>query len=330
MLWETTDPAVALGKRFHFATPTAAKRWLTDTVAHTYGIAVASVDRLVMSAYNLLAWLTTAEGPLLAKCCAFAPAHQCLQNAAALVVWLDQVSLPVSVPLTAKTGAVQVRCDHLSVGVQRVIPGELLDPSQPAQTCAAGLTLAQLHQALARYPQTSDFLSPTPVPSLPTLIDTWLTGKISQLTEPAILAGCHTLQQLVQQMESTALVPQLVHGDYRAANLLWHEGKIRAVLDFEEVCWGYRVNDLAWAAVHLGTRYHNWGPVMPEVHRTFLNSYTAHSPLATQEQPWLLPLLTWHSLALACSATGRPIHAAGLDAVSFYTQLLQSTERLIL
>jgi len=143
MLWEATDPQAALAKRFHFATSEAAAHWLNNTVEQTYGIAVASVDRLVMSAYNLLAWLTTAEGPLLAKCCAFAPAHQRLQNVAALVVWLDQVSLPVSVPLAAKTGAVQVRCDHLSVGVQRVIPGELLDPHEPPQARASTERLIQ-------------------------------------------------------------------------------------------------------------------------------------------------------------------------------------------
>lgn len=330
MLWESTDPEVALSIRFQFATPEAATHWLINTVAYTYGIAVTSVDRLVISSANLLAWLTSAAGPLLAKCCGFAPAHQRLLNTGELVVWLAQARLPVSAPLVATTGSVQVRCDHLSLGVQRVISGDLLDPTQLDQAHAAGVTLAQLHQALAAYPRTTDFATHTQVPTVTALIDRWATQKLATITEPLLVAGSRTLLQHIQEGDSGPLPIQLVHGDYRAANILWHEDQIKAVLDFEEVRWGQRVNDLAWAAVHLGTRFHHWGPVTPAVHRAFLSSYITQNPLAVQEQAWLLPLLTWHSLVLACSAEGGPTYAAGLDVVKFYTSLLQSKTELAL
>lgn len=330
MLWESVEPLAALTKRFQFSSPADAVHWLMRTVSHTYGIAVVSVDRLVMSSSNLLAWLSTAEGPLLAKCCATAPAHQRLHNAAELVVWLAHLALPVSAPLVAKTGAVQVRCDHLSVGVQRVIPGALLDPTQLDQAHAAGVTLAHLHQALAAYPRTTDFATNTQVPPVTDLIDRWATQKMSKITEPHLVAGTYILQQRIKVIETDPLPTQLVHGDYRAANILWHEEQIQAVLDFEEVRWGQRVNDLAWAAVHLGTRFHHWGPVAPAVHRVFLNSYITQNPLAVQEQAWLPTLLTWHSLVLACSAEGGPTYATGLDGVKFYTNLLQSKAELAL
>ena len=57
MLWESIAPQIALSKRFQFANPEAATEWLLATVPHTYGIEVISVDRLVMSSYNLLVWL---------------------------------------------------------------------------------------------------------------------------------------------------------------------------------------------------------------------------------------------------------------------------------
>ena len=299
MLWESADPAVVINQRFGFASSAVAAEWLSATVERTYGLTVTAVDRLVMSSYNLLAWLTTAEGPLLAKCCVFLPAHQRLLNAAELVVWLDQKSLPVSVPLPAKTGPVQVICDHFSIGLQRVIAGELLDPTQLAQADAAGIMLAQLHQALAAYPRASAFAPHDPLPTLPTRIETWATQKLAKHKASALVADINTLQQRAQQLDADSPATQLVHGDYRAANLLWQGEKLAAVLDWEEARWGYRVNDLAWAAVYLGTRYHNWGPVPAIVQQTFLESYTATQPLTAAEQVWLPLLLTWHALSLA-------------------------------
>lgn len=322
MLWESAEPLQILAQRFRFATPEAATDWLMATVERTYGIMVTSVDRLVMSSYNLLAWLSTSEGPLLAKCCIFLPAHQRLLTAAELVVWLAQQTLPVSVPLSAQTGpeagAVQVRCDHFSVGVQRIMGGELLDPTEPAQAATAGRTLAQLHQALAVYPQATAFTPPNPEQTLAAQLERWVTATLAKVSEPPLVAALRTLQQCVKQRRADALTTQLVHGDFRAANILWQDDHITALLDLEEVRWGYRVNDLAWATIHLGTRYHHWGPVAGVVHQTFLASYCAIQPLTATEVAWLPLLLCWHSLALAVGAVGGPMYAACWDAATLY------------
>lgn len=50
---------------------------------------------------------------------------------------------------------------------------------------------------------------------------------------------------------------QLVHNDFRSANILYDTARISAVLDFDDVTHRARVSDLAKAAVLLGTRYHN-------------------------------------------------------------------------
>lgn len=319
MLWESTDPQSALTRRFQFATPEAARDWLLATVPHTYGITVVSVDRLVMSSYNLLAWLTTAEGTLLAKCCAFPPAHPRLLAAGELVVWLAQRGLPVSAPLLSTTGTVQVQCDHLSLGVQRVIAGALLDPTDLAQAQVAGVALARLHQALASYPAATALASPTSVPPLSALIDEWAAKNRTSITDPALVAGSTILLQRTEQLAMSMPLPtQLVHGDYRAANILWQENRIAAVLDFEEARWGYRVNDLAWAAVYLGTRYHDWGPIARDVHQIFLQSYTAVEPLTAAEEAWLPLLLTWHTISLTNAAAGRLADRIGIEAMTFY------------
>lgn len=318
MLWEATDPLVALSKRFHFATPEAAAAWLMATVAHTYGIEVVAVDRLIMSAYNLIAWLTTSEGALLAKCCAFLPTHARLLAAGELVGWLAQQGLPVSAPLIATTGSVQILCDQLSLSVQRVIGGALLDPTDLNQAQSAGAILAQLHQALASYPQATALATPTPITPLAVLMNDWRQQKRASLTDPDLIAGSTILLQRTEQLATTTLATQLVHGDYRAANILWQDGRIAAVLDFEEVRWGYRVNDLAWAAVHLGTRYHDWGPVTSEVHQTFLRGYKAVEPLTAAEEAWLPLLLAWHTINLTSMAVGQPTYPIGMAAMTFY------------
>lgn len=53
---------------------------------------------------------------------------------------------------------------------------------------------------------------------------------------------------------------QLVHNEFRSANLLHDGTRITAVLDFEEVTYRPRVADLAKASVLLGTRYRDWSP----------------------------------------------------------------------
>jgi homoserine kinase type II len=77
---------------------------------------------------------------------------------------------------------------------------------------------------------------------------------------------------------------QLVHNDFRSANLLHDGTRISAVLDFEEVTYDTRVADLARATVLLGTRYRNWGPTSQEVREAFVAAYHDEAPLTSKEQ----------------------------------------------
>ncbi len=322
LLWEAEDANRALTKRFQFASADDATRWLVDRVGDVYPVRVISIDRLVISSANLLAWLTTDAGHLLVKCCALVSFHQRLQNVATLLHWLAQRGIPVSVPLLTHMGEGQIICDHLSLGVQRVIAGDLLEPTQRGQAQAAGVTLAYLHNALARYPHAADFTPPAPMASLKTMIQTWADKKGAALVDPELVAGLNAIEQRLPSLGEDKLATQLVHNDYRAANLLWHDDQIAAVLDFEELGWGYRLYDLTWAAIHLGTRFHHWGPVAPEVHKAFLDSYTAIHPLTATEQAWLILLLTVQSINLVGSAKG-PRYADSISSVNLYQHLLE-------
>ncbi|GAA3519239.1 phosphotransferase [Nocardioides daeguensis] len=71
---------------------------------------------------------------------------------ARLTPWLDDRGLPVSAPVPATDGRLQVEVDGVSMGLQHEIRGELLDTADQRQVRAAGAVLAELHDALAAYP----------------------------------------------------------------------------------------------------------------------------------------------------------------------------------
>ena len=168
--------------------------------------------------------------------------------------------------------------DGRSLGLLRVVEGELLDALEPEQARAAGTTLARLHRALAAYPQAAA-VTGAGAPGLEESIRAWAAQKGVTAARAEVAAGSRELLAALDGQMLPPLPVQLVHHDFRAANLIWDGEQIAAVLDFEELRWGYRVEDLAWAAVHLGTLFHDWGPVPEEVHAVFLGAYRAEEPL---------------------------------------------------
>ncbi len=241
MLWESVDPTDALAERFGFADAASAVDWMGDALWDTWVIAVDDCDRLVISAGNLLAWITSDDRRLIAKWSVVPSLYQRLADTAALTTWLHARGIPVAAPIPASDGRLRVELNNVSLGVFPVIDGDLLDVGDPTQVTEAGQLLATLHGALAAYPRRID-------------------GSPSTRHE------------------------QLIHNDFRSANILHDGTHIAAVLDFEEVTYRTRVADLAKATVLLGTRYHNWGPTSRLVRETFVAAYSDRAPLTSAEQ----------------------------------------------
>lgn len=94
-------------------------------------------------------------------------------------------------------------------------------------------------------------------------------GDLLDISDPAqvqaageMLATMHVVMadypEAIPTGEPRAPRTQLVGNDFRSANILWADGRIAAVLDLEEAKYRRRIDDLAQAAVLLGTRYHDW------------------------------------------------------------------------
>jgi len=67
MLWESVDPKEALRQRFGFADAVSAVGWVSDTLWDTWAITVDDCERLVISAGNLLTWITADDRRLVVK-----------------------------------------------------------------------------------------------------------------------------------------------------------------------------------------------------------------------------------------------------------------------
>ncbi|WP_406031550.1 phosphotransferase [Nocardioides sp. NBC_00163] len=163
MLWESADPDAALTERFGFASAVEATDWLTGVLAEHWGLRVAGCERLVVSDANCLAWITVDGCRMIAKWSMRPRVFARLAVIARLTVWLGERGIPVSIPQAARDGRVQVEVDGFSLGLQRVVDGELLDITDPEQVRAAGEMLARMHAAMADYPE----LIPTDEPPAP-------------------------------------------------------------------------------------------------------------------------------------------------------------------
>ncbi|WP_340537376.1 phosphotransferase enzyme family protein [Nocardioides sp. GXZ039] len=291
MLWEREAPGRVLQERFGFADAAAAARWVGTTTREHWGISVTRCERIVISAGSALAWVTTvSEGRMILKWSVVPELFARLGQIARLTRWLDDRGIPVSAPVPSTSGALQVETAGRAMGLQRVLDGDLLDAADEPSVHAAGATLARLDRALGDYPDAATLGG-----------DGFAESPREAITRWAESAGPHVPAAVSEMLSRLAaegpddLPAQLVHGDYRAANLLCAGSEVVAVLDFEEARTEHRVNALARSAVRLGTRFHDWAPVSNRVHERFLAGYEAVQPLTPAERAWWPGLLLWHT-----------------------------------
>lgn len=295
MLWEAHDPHRALDARFGLRDAASAGRWVAAALDGYWGVRVRSCERIVISDHNALAWVGTPAGRLLAKWSVVPERFPRLAETARLTHWLAARGLPVSAPLPASDGRLQVEFGGVSMGLQREIAGELLDTADPDQVRAAGAVLARLQDALAEYPD-ADRIAALAGPSVP--LAAQVTGWLDADPEHVPAAARDALRGLVADAPRDRLPTQLVHRDFRAANILCAGAEVAAVIDFEEAGIEHRVVELARSAVLLGTRFRNWGPVSAGVRADFLAGYRSVRRLTPVEAGSWDVLLLWQALAI--------------------------------
>lgn len=258
MLWESVDPDVRLAERFGFPHAAHAAEWVVAALRHHWRLEVTRCERLVMSGWNVMAWVRVDDRRLIAKWSVAPTRFARLTDAARVASWLGAQDVPVAAPVPATDGRLLVELANVRsrrlrsrlrlpgsrslLGLFPVLDGELLDVEDAAQVDDAGRMLAIVHEHLASY-----------------------SGRVGRRRPKAR--------------------QQLVHNDFRSANILHDGTRITAVLDLEEITYATRVADLARSAVLLGTRYRDWGPTSEQVRAAYVAAYNdqACAPLTDAE-----------------------------------------------
>jgi Ser/Thr protein kinase RdoA (MazF antagonist) len=295
MLWESAEPQEALCSRFGFGGFTQAAEWIASSLAQEWDVTVHDCRRLVISGDNAIAWADSDRGALVIKWSRARHQFEGLAASTQLLSRLGERGLPVAGPVRTTTGADRVVLDGpvgpLSVAALPELDGHWLDVDDPAEVRAAGACLAELHLALAGYTDPR-LWRPADAESVDRRVRRWLADRDPDLAPEASVR----LTSLVAGLPPLPDVAQPVHNDFRAANILTHDGRIVAVLDFDEVAWDHPVSDLAKAGVYLATLFRNWQPTPDTVRRHLRTGYESVRPLAPLESRWLEALTLWQSI----------------------------------
>ncbi len=298
MLWESVEPTSALSDRFGFPDAADAERWVAETLAARWSVEVTRSRRLVVSDQNVIAWVESDHGPLVVKWSRDASRFDRLAATTGLLHRLDAHGVPVAVPLPGVDGedraVVAAPGGPLSVTVLPELTGDWLDVGDEQAVHAAGAVLARVHAALGGE-SVPPVLAAEPSVPVRTRVEEWLAGPGAG---ERWAAGAGRLVAALAAVPDLDEVPQLVHGDFRAANVLTVGSSVVGVLDLDDADVRPRVLDLAVAGVLLGTRFHDWAPTSRPVRRVFRAGYESVRPLGTTESAWLDVLDLWVGLRM--------------------------------
>ncbi|MGO1973196.1 MAG: phosphotransferase [Propionibacteriaceae bacterium] len=294
MLWESEAPDVALQRRFGFQDFATATQWIAGMLEETWGIGVHDCSRIVISSHNAIAFVRSTRGGLVLKWSRAGVLFPRLDFCTRLLGRLARRDVPVVAPIPTIDAQERVVVDGpaagLSVAVLPEVPGDWLDVGDERAVHSAGVSLARLHRALGT--ESMDGVPVAARTGLGERVEDWLNG-VDHTHAPEALRRLEGLLSAAPELDDEA---QLLHGDYRAANILTRDSAVVAVLDFDDVEIGARVDDLARAGVYLGTRFHDWQPTPRVTRQTFRKGYESVRPLSSAEDQWLEIATLWYGL----------------------------------
>lgn len=285
MLWEPVEPVGALRDRFGWDGLAAVTDWVTSVLDEAWGITAHGGNRVVISDQNAIVWMGTARGRLVVKLCRAEGRFAALAASMRVLDHLGRRGLPVPAPVPSLSGQVRITVEGpmgpLSLAVQPDVSGDWLDVADGAAVRAAGACLARLHEELrdqtdVRLPSTSR------IEVSPEAVQRWLPS-----------AGLPDLDR----------AEQLVHNDFRAANILTRGSVIVGVLDFDELAVGQPVGDLAYASVYLGTLFTDWRATPTSVRQQLRAGYETVRTLTPAEGLWYDALVCCLSQVLGSDAS---------------------------
>jgi homoserine kinase type II len=198
---------------------------------------------------------------------------------AAIIEHVAARAVPTPRPLHARTGEPFGTWDGAYVSLFPWVEGSTLGRAQvgPSEARDAGEALAQLHRAGA------DYADHRPGRYEGEEIARRF-ATITAAADPALAAAVAELGPALAtltQRRTQALPLGLIHGDLFIDNVLYHQGRLAALLDFEQASWGRLVYDLAVSVLAFG--FGTGDDFRADVTRAFIEGYCAQRPVSAEE-----------------------------------------------
>jgi Ser/Thr protein kinase RdoA (MazF antagonist) len=236
---------------------------LQRLIAIRYHVSLGVATPILGGGDECLLWRVAAPRPLVVRVSAPRRRRADLAWAfTAAVAFARQLPEAIS-PLSTVDGAYVVDWDGAPVSLWPYIPGEHLNRERPDARAQAARLLARLHQTARRLPTTptrpagqpADAVSTVSLddvadPDLDRLMDRWRTGG------------------------ALAWPGGIVHGDFYRRNLLWHDGRITGLIDWDDARLDRFVTELAWATWELAKNPAG-DRIQPDRAAAFLATYRA-------------------------------------------------------
>ena len=162
-----------------------------------------------------------------------------IKRLCAVLDYLEHHDFPATRVVRTRNGGSSIDYQGKPLYVKRFIAGEVVEQLTALQLYEIGAALASLHE----------------IPPCPELLNTFSYGIecFDELEAEASAANyCRWLSSIrerVEEARSEALPRGFVHGDLFFDNLLFANGSLVALLDFEEACDYFTIFDLGMTAV---------------------------------------------------------------------------------
>lgn len=249
----------------------------------------------VSSDQNAIVWVGSTAGDVVMKWSRARDRFANLDASTRLLRTLANNGIPVAPPIATREGFDRVvlsgPAGPLSTTVLPALTGKWLDVDDRTVVLSAGAWLARVHQALRAVSEDVVAMAPQPV-NIRIRIGKWLEERDRGLAPEA----SQRLKALLGELPELIDQPQLVHRDFRAANILTRDSKVVGILDFDDVQVDHRVNDLAQASVYLSTLLTEWGPTIKTARQALREGYESVRPLTPSESQWLEVLVLWQGI----------------------------------
>jgi len=158
------------------------------------------------------------------------------------ILWeLEKHRFPTVVVVPTAKGDVGIELEGKPLLVKKFIPGRVEEKLDEAMLFQIGVSMAQLHQIPApgyssrQHPYGPEMISQFIGLDLDAEFDSWLSER----------------RDFIEENYPDDLPRALIHGDLFYDNVLFQDGKLKAIIDFEEVCHYFGVFDVGMALVGL-------------------------------------------------------------------------------